>query len=230
MEGWYISDISMAHFAQPTLDERDMLSITNYEIPNIETYYWLAPSVYSGNKLLMYGSNLTFKVHWEVMRGDTSGKPTRTPNVILVGENGMRIGTGADLFESSNMTFEVQLMEEGWYQIPSDLDVQDLESLLYQNFETLTVGRRQFMSILVNVKRILLRAKFHEDQIQVSLEQAVMESNLNQSNVEKCSCPSGYTGLSCETCDYGYVRIMFGNESDDNQQQQQQVCKLYLHS
>lgn len=33
------------------------------------------------------------------------------------------------------------------------------------------------------------------------------------SGVEKCSCPSGYSGLSCESCSYGYVRIM-ANTSD----------------
>lgn len=24
--------------------------------------------------------------------------------------------------------------------------------------------------------------------------------------IENCSCPAGYTGMSCETCDYGYVK------------------------
>lgn len=24
--------------------------------------------------------------------------------------------------------------------------------------------------------------------------------------VERCMCPTGYKGLSCETCDYGYTR------------------------
>ena len=24
--------------------------------------------------------------------------------------------------------------------------------------------------------------------------------------VEKCSCPEGYAGLSCELCSYGYTR------------------------
>lgn len=25
--------------------------------------------------------------------------------------------------------------------------------------------------------------------------------------VERCLCPPGYTGLSCETCQYGYAKI-----------------------
>jgi len=24
--------------------------------------------------------------------------------------------------------------------------------------------------------------------------------------IESCTCPIGYSGLSCETCDYGYVK------------------------
>ena len=28
--------------------------------------------------------------------------------------------------------------------------------------------------------------------------------------VEQCSCPAGYKGLSCEDCDIGYTRILEG--------------------
>jgi hypothetical protein len=24
--------------------------------------------------------------------------------------------------------------------------------------------------------------------------------------IENCTCPTGYSGMSCETCDYGYVK------------------------
>ena len=46
--------------------------------------YWLAPKIYAGNRLSSYGSNLTYVVSWDIMRGDTSGKPTTEPNVILI--------------------------------------------------------------------------------------------------------------------------------------------------
>ncbi len=26
-------------------------------------------------------------------------------------------------------------------------------------------------------------------------------------SLEECTCPAGYTGLSCEKCDYGYTRV-----------------------
>lgn len=34
-----------------------------------------------------------------------------------------------------------------------------------------------------------------------------MESNLTVADLEQCVCPAGYTGLSCESCDYSYVRL-----------------------
>lgn len=88
-------------------------SIGNYEIPGIEAYYWLAPNVYLGNKLEMYGSHIIFKVHWVVMRGDTSGKPTAGPNIILVGSNGLKIAYGDDVFTETNTTFRIKMQEYG---------------------------------------------------------------------------------------------------------------------
>lgn len=56
------------------------------------------------------------------MRGDTSGKPTKGPSVVMIGYNGMRIAYGDDLFkQQTNMTFNVRLQETGWYHVPSDV-------------------------------------------------------------------------------------------------------------
>lgn len=32
------------------------------------------------------------------------------------------------------------------------------------------------------------------------------------SGIEQCYCLAGYTGLSCETCDYGYIRLQSKSE------------------
>ncbi|XP_017770697.1 PREDICTED: laminin subunit alpha-1-like, partial [Nicrophorus vespilloides] len=216
-DGWLISDISVSEVEEPTLDEHDMISVGNYEIPGIEAYYWLAPEVYLGNKLEAYGGELVFKVHWVVMRGDTSGKPTTGPNVILVGRNGMRIACGDEPYTDGDMTFRITLaeFEDTWYHVPGD--VKDIVTRLRRTeYKGDFVTRAQFLSVLTDVKHVMLRAKFHTDQIEGSLEEAyisVGDYKDGYGPVEECSCPSGYTGLSCESCQYGHVRIISNTSS-----------------
>lgn len=122
LDDWLITDIKVSTIEKPSLDERGKLTLGNYELVGIHFYYWLAPKEYIGNKLESYGSFLNFHVRWVVMRGDTSGKPTKGPSVVMIGHNGMRIAYGDDLFkQQTNMTFNVRLEEKGWYHVPSDV-------------------------------------------------------------------------------------------------------------
>ena len=80
-----MSDLSVSRTVLPSPDaDTGQLSVGNYELPGVESYYWLAPERYVGNLLTSYGTNVTFTVSWVVMRGDTSGRPTVGPNMILV--------------------------------------------------------------------------------------------------------------------------------------------------
>lgn len=40
------------------------------------------------------------------------------------------------------------------------------------------------------------------------------ENKLISLELEQCVCPVGYTGLLCESCDYGYVRLPSEDSSD----------------
>lgn len=217
VDDWLITDIKISETVKPTWDdERRMLAIGNYEIPGIESYYWLSPKEYLGNQLDMYDSVLTFKVHWVVMRGDTSGKPTIGPNAIIIGQNGIQIAQGDDSFNENEMTFRIKLTEDKWYHLSKD--IKDIVTRSKRNeYKGENVTRFEFLSVLTNVKYVLLRAKYHTDQIEGLLEWIVIERKNYEANfyssVEKCSCPSGYVGLSCETCDYGYVTIVTNTSS-----------------
>lgn len=200
-------DVSVSSSEKVYPDEQGILSIANYEAAAGGPYYWLAPSPYLGNKLIVYGSVFTFRLIWIVMRGDTSGKPTKGPNIILVGRNGKKIAYGNDLFSSTNVTFRIPFTERDWYYFDANSDKDDVTA----------ITRSDFLSILIDVKHILLRAKFHADQIDVALEEASFIIGEGMSAVEKCSCPSGYVGLSCESCDYGYVRIMANSSNGEGQ-------------
>lgn len=60
-------------------------SISSFDIPSdIENYYWLSPSQFTGNKLTAYGSSLHYSISWVIMRGDSSGQPMHDPDVVIV--------------------------------------------------------------------------------------------------------------------------------------------------
>lgn len=152
-----------------------------------------------------------------IVRGDTSGKPTSGPSLILIGRNGMKIAYGDRTFTESNATIEVTLMEEGWYHVPRT--VKDIVTRLRRTeYRGDPVTRVQFMSVLSDVESLMLRGTFHTDQVESVMEQTVLHAERQSATtsvmsgvgiglVEQCKCPIGYAGLSCETCDFGYVRV-----------------------
>uniref|UniRef100_A0A8C0V493 Laminin subunit alpha-2 n=1 Tax=Cyanistes caeruleus TaxID=156563 RepID=A0A8C0V493_CYACU len=70
------------------------------------------------------------------------------------------------------------------------------------------VSRREFMTILANVKRILIRATYSNGMNAIyRLRSVIMEAADHTSRgkrvasaVELCECPPGYDGTSCESC------------------------------
>ncbi|KDR22194.1 Laminin subunit alpha-1, partial [Zootermopsis nevadensis] len=209
LSGWLVSDLAVSRTVLPSLDtETKQLSVGNYELPGVESYFWLAPENYHGNLLASYGSNVSFSVSWVVMRGDTSGRPTVGPNIVLIGSNGLRLGAGNHAYKSPNATLTIPLHEDAWYHIPNY--VRDITG---HDYNGEPASRDDLMSILTHVKHLLLRAKFHTDQVEGSLIDAEVQTAIAGGTgsaahlVEHCDCPPGYTGLSCEECGYGYVRV-----------------------
>lgn len=212
MEDWLVADITVSKTIKPYWDsDKNMFSVGNYEMQGVESYFWLAPEIYLKNKLSSYGSTFVFTVHWVIMRGDTSGKPTDGPNIIMVGSNGLKIAHGSDSYTERNNTFKINFIENGWYHLSKNIN--DIVTRFRRNeYVGNGVSREQFLSVISDIKYILLRAKYHTDQIESSLENAVLYAGNEKiedmyGKVEKCFCPSGYVGLSCESCDYGFVRI-----------------------
>lgn len=211
----------MTDMNKPLLDNEGLFASTSYELANMESVYWLAPLPYLGNKLDFYGSMFEFRVQWVIMRGDTSGRPTIDPTMVLMGHNGLKIAYGSSFYANSSMSFGIRIQETGWYHLP-----QDIKKLEKENFLGDPVSRFDFLSVLANVSNILLRATFHTDQIETLLEEAVFEifPTPEVSSVEKCSCPSGYTGLSCESCAFGYAKIITNATSHNGVFGEQDYC------
>lgn len=83
-ENWLVTDMNASREVVPTLDaDNGWLTVAAVDV-EYDSPFWLAPQIYTGNRLSSYGSNLTYSVRWAVMRGDSSGKPTTEANVILV--------------------------------------------------------------------------------------------------------------------------------------------------
>ncbi|CRK95483.1 CLUMA_CG008952, isoform A [Clunio marinus] len=90
--------------------------------------------------------------------------------------------------------------------------------MIESNFKTLsgvTVTRDQFMTILRDLKKIYIRASYFDkgmitylSDVQLTLAEDDPENYhlYKELPAEKCSCPHGYTGLSCEDCAKGFYR------------------------
>lgn len=146
-----------------------------------------------------------------VARGDTSGKPTFSPTIIVIGENGQRIAYGDELITDTDLTMSIQLLEHGWYHLPAELS-EPISFGQRIDYRGEHVTRAQFLAILSGIECVMLRGTFHTDQVESILLSAIIKSSksndkqIGSNLVEQCKCPIGYTGLSCETCDFGYVR------------------------
>ncbi|XP_012410390.1 laminin subunit alpha-2, partial [Trichechus manatus latirostris] len=199
MSGWYLTDISGRIRVAPqqeNLDASQQISINNAEARQIlpQSYYWSAPAPYLGNKLTAVGGQLTFTISYDLEEEEEDTERTLQLMIILEG-NGLRISTAQD---------EV-------YLLPSEehINVLSLKEELFTIHGTnVPVSRKEFMTVLANLKRLLIQTTYSlgMDAIfrltAVTLESAVPYPTDGSiaAAVEVCQCPSGYSGSSCESC------------------------------
>ncbi|KAL3223358.1 hypothetical protein MRX96_027609 [Rhipicephalus microplus] len=197
---WTITNLHGSRTVRPT-PENGRLTIANDDV-NWNMYYWQAPDQYLGNKLYSYGGDLKFMLSYVVARGDTSGSYVEGSDVIIEGD-GKRFGYNWSLRPSpDNVTIAVPLREHGWHLLDD------------KGRPLRPASREEFTLALHDMERLLLRAKYHSDQIEgamhyVDLPVASKTSGtlMKMTSVEMCQCPVGYAGLSCELCAPGYRRV-----------------------
>ncbi|KFQ44370.1 Laminin subunit alpha-2, partial [Nestor notabilis] len=199
MNGWYLTDLPgliRVTLMQKRFGGRQQYSISNVAARKVlpQTYYWSAPSSYLGNKVAAAGGHLKFTVSYDFTKEEETVQLMVQSDVIIEGGD-LRISTpkgGIHLQPSEEHTEEIVLKPESFSVYGTDVPL----------------SRREFMTLLANVRRILIRATYSNGMNaiyrlrSVSIEAADHTSAGRKvaSAVELCDCPLGYDGTSCESC------------------------------
>ncbi|KAK9294716.1 hypothetical protein QLX08_010779 [Tetragonisca angustula] len=164
---------------------------------NNDVYYWQLPSIFLGDQVTSYGGNLTYTVRYVPSPGGQSSK-NNAPDVELISANDINLLYFSREFPEPNtqQTFTVPLLEQYW-----------------QRNDGTQADREHLLMTLADMRAIRIKATYttHTDEAALSLVSLDTADKYNTGRaraveVEECSCPVGYKGLSCEDCDVGYTR------------------------
>ncbi|PVD23436.1 hypothetical protein C0Q70_16705 [Pomacea canaliculata] len=170
----------------------------NNIVDNNEAMYWVAPTLYLGNKISSYGGDLSYTVLFTLPRDLPEGAVGLVkPDIILMG---------------NNMTIVHTNLQQPVPSTPLDMTI----SLFEYNFRHAgsggVVSREQFMMILYSLKALHIRASYFSQVDEVRLSdvrlQIASETGVGAYalSVEQCECPASYQGYSCQNCALGHYR------------------------
>ncbi|XP_069476798.1 laminin subunit alpha-1 isoform X2 [Ambystoma mexicanum] len=168
-----------------------------------EPFYWRLPAQFQGDKLQAYGGKLKYVTAFHAL--GESGASDVEPQILIKGGHRSKLVIYADISAPENgvrSEVEVEMKEHFWK---------------YSNsVSEHSVSHSDFLSVLSNIEYILIKASYGQALQQsrisnISMEVAVAEQSMHPGReaahlIEKCDCPAGYSGLSCQECSPGYYR------------------------
>uniref|UniRef100_A0A4W6BWC7 Laminin subunit alpha 2 n=1 Tax=Lates calcarifer TaxID=8187 RepID=A0A4W6BWC7_LATCA len=169
-----------------------------------EPYYWKLPEQFRGSMITAYGGQLKYAVYYEAR--DETGPSSYEPQVIIKGGPNRSIMMTRHIpgLQIGQLTrHEIDMTEHEWK---------------YADGRSMT--REDFMDILFYVDYILIKAshgnlmrhsRISEISLTVAEEGRPTKESEKAHQIEKCDCPIGYSGLSCEECAAGFYRLRTGS-------------------
>ncbi|XP_070781481.1 laminin subunit alpha-2 [Enoplosus armatus] len=169
-----------------------------------EPYYWKLPEQFRGSMITAYGGQLKYAVYYEAR--DETGPSSYEPQIIIKGgpnRNVMMTRHIPGLQIGQLTRHEIDMTEHEWK---------------YADDRSMT--REDFMDILFYVDYILIKAshgnlmrhsRISEISLTVAEEGRPTKESEKAHQIEKCDCPIGYSGLSCEECAAGFYRLRAGS-------------------
>ncbi|XP_015786511.1 basement membrane-specific heparan sulfate proteoglycan core protein-like isoform X2 [Tetranychus urticae] len=174
------------------------------DTPDDAFLYWSLPKMFLGNQLNSYGGYLRY-----MFRYRTPFAP-HDPDLwdIIISGNGITLYydviDGHSSIEDNKV--ELRFWENLWTKGEVNLRKKWSKRHL--------ANRADIMQVLANIDYFYVRASYDEVFLESSILNLRMDtgSYRNSSDletgvyIEKCSCPEGYEGNSCETCAPGFIR------------------------
>eukprot|EP00794_Sanderia_malayensis_P015275 gene15275-16851_t len=166
-------------------------------VPELQSssLYWRLPKKFCGNQVRSYGGFLSYSIFYDVW---SSGKFYQGYDVKIMGSNGIGLQYKNTLRIKPKLTHSIKVeMAEGMLTLKNGVKAT----------------RKEIMKVLLSIESVLIRATYTSDTKLTILSSVSMETAIPYftrhaiaQRVEQCSCPEGYSGLSCETCRRGYTR------------------------
>ncbi|XP_053198733.1 laminin subunit alpha-1 [Scomber japonicus] len=174
--------------------------------------YWRLPRQFEGNQLLSYGGLLSYVVTFYADHG--SGLANREPQVLLRGGTLRNLVIYTDMVAPGNgirTQHNVRLTEHKWKY--------------FNSVSEKGVSRADFMSVLSNVRYVIIKASYGTRLQQSRISNVTMETAVKAGEaegdiarlIESCTCPPGHAGLSCQECAPGYFHQLRSELSSQDQ-------------